>query len=145
MGTELEGFGEEVRRVDVGVAVDLAVAQEGGVFEAGNEAEDARLFAELEVILEADQIVGVRAEVLLAELDDGVGPAAGSWVGEARRASWGRSGECRGLGGPSLRWGGSPRSSGQERRRQGVSWRPKCGGPSTPSSTPLRSLRGRSG
>jgi len=56
MGTELEGFGEEVRRVDVGVAVDLAVAQEGGVFEAGNEAEDARLFAELEVILKPTRL-----------------------------------------------------------------------------------------
>ena len=33
--------------VDVGVAVDLAVAEEGGVFEARDEAEDAGLLAEL--------------------------------------------------------------------------------------------------
>ena len=70
-------------RVDVGVAVDLAVAQEGGVFEAGDEAEDAVLLAELEVVLEADEVVAVGAEVFLAELDDGVGPAAGFGVGEA--------------------------------------------------------------
>ncbi len=32
VGAELEGFGEEGGGVDVGVAVDLAVAEEGGVF-----------------------------------------------------------------------------------------------------------------
>ncbi len=83
VGAELEGFGEQGGGVDVGVAVDLAVAEEGGVFEAGDEAEDAVLFAELEVVLEADEVVGVGAEVFLAELDDGVGPAAGFGVGEA--------------------------------------------------------------
>ena len=71
------------RRVDVGVAVDLAVAEEGRVFEAGDEAEDAGLLAELEVVLEADEVVAVGAEVFLAELDDGVGPFAGLRVGEA--------------------------------------------------------------
>ena len=83
MGFELQGFGEQRGCVDVGVAVDLAVAQEGRVLEAGDEAEDAVLFAELEVVLEADEVVGVGAEVFLAELDDGVGPAAGLGVGEA--------------------------------------------------------------
>ena len=85
MGAELEGFGEQRGRVDVGVAVDLAVAQEGGVLEAGDEAQDARLLAEFQVVLEADQVVAVGAEVLLAKLDDGVGPAAGPGVGEADR------------------------------------------------------------
>ena len=37
MGFELEGFSEERGGVDVGVAVDLAVTQEGCVFEAGDE------------------------------------------------------------------------------------------------------------
>ena len=37
----------------------------------------------LEVVLEADEVVGVGAEVLLAELNDGVGPAAGFGIGEA--------------------------------------------------------------
>ena len=83
MGLKLEGFGEERRGVDVGVAMDLAVAEEGGVFEAGDEAEDALLLGVLEVILEAYEVVGVGAEVLLAELDAGVGPAASFRVGEA--------------------------------------------------------------
>jgi len=83
MGFELEGFSEERWGVDVGVAMDLAVAEEGCVFEAGDELEDAVLFAVLEVVLEAYEIVGVGAEVLLTELDDGVGPAAGLGIGEA--------------------------------------------------------------
>ena len=83
MGAELQRLGEQRGRVDVGVAVDLAVAQEGGVLEAGDEAQDAGLFAELEVVLEADEVVAVGAEVFLAKLDDGVGPAAGLGVGEA--------------------------------------------------------------
>ena len=85
MGAELERLGEEVGRVDVGVAVDLAVAQEGGVFQAGNEAQDACLFSKLKVVLEADEIVAVGAEILLAELDDGVGPATGLGIGETDR------------------------------------------------------------
>ena len=83
VGAELEGFGEERGGVDVGVAVDLAEAEEGGLLEAGDEAEDAGLLAEFEVVLKADEVVGVGAEVFLAELDDGVGPAAGLGVGEA--------------------------------------------------------------
>ena len=83
VGAELEGFGEERGGVDVGVAVDLAVAEEGGVFEAGDEAEDAVLLAVLEVVLEAYEVVGVGAEVFLAELDYGVGPLPCFGVGEA--------------------------------------------------------------
>src|SRR6202035_5527531 len=52
MGLELERLGEQRGRVDIGVAVDLAVAQEAGVFEPGDEAKDAGLLAELEVVLE---------------------------------------------------------------------------------------------
>ena len=83
MGAELERFGEQRGRVDVGVAVDLAVAEEFGVFEAGDEAEDAGLFAEFHVVLEADEVVAVGAQGFLAELDGGVGPATGFWVREA--------------------------------------------------------------
>ena len=64
--------------------MDLAVAQEGCVFEAGDEAEDARLLAELEVVLEADEVVAVGAEIFLAELHDGVRPPAGARIREAR-------------------------------------------------------------
>ena len=52
------GFGEQRWRVDVGVAVNLAVAEECRVFEAGDEFQDTILFAELQVILEADEVGG---------------------------------------------------------------------------------------
>ena len=51
------------------------------VFEAGDEAEDSGLLAELEMVLEADEVVAVGAEVFLAELDDGVGRLTGARVG----------------------------------------------------------------
>ena len=88
MGAELQSFGEEGGGVDVGVAVDLAVAEEGCVFEAGDEAEDALLLAELQMILEADEVVAVGAEVFLAKLDDGVRPATGLGIGEADGLHW---------------------------------------------------------
>ena len=112
MGLELQGFGEERGSVDVGVAVDLAVAEEGGVLEAGDEAEDAGLLAELEGVLKADEVVAVGAKVFLAELDGGVGPAAGLGVGEAGGLHGAEAEGVACLGGRSLRWGGSLRSTG---------------------------------
>ena len=50
LGSRVRGarrFIEQGGRADVGVAVDLAVAQEAGIFKAGNQAEDAGLLTEL--------------------------------------------------------------------------------------------------
>ena len=80
---QLQRGGEQRGGVDVGVAVDLSEAEELGVLEAGDEAQDARLFAELHVVLEADEVVAVGAEIFLAELHDGPGTAAGARVVEA--------------------------------------------------------------
>ena len=41
------------------------------------------MFAVLEVVLEAYEVVAVGAEVFLTELDHGVGPLAGFGIGEA--------------------------------------------------------------
>ena len=65
--------------------MDLAVAEELGVLEAGNQAHDALLFAESQVILKAHQVVAVGAQILLAKLDGGVGTAAGARVGQPHR------------------------------------------------------------
>ena len=80
---ELQGRREQRGSVDVGIAVDLAVAEEVGVLEAGDQAEDAGLLAELHVVLEADEVEALGAEILLAKLDAGLGPAAGPRVVEA--------------------------------------------------------------
>ena len=43
--------------------MDLAVAQKLRILESGNHAQDARLFTELEMVLEADQVIAVGAQV----------------------------------------------------------------------------------
>ena len=70
-------------RVDVGVAMDLAEAQELGVLKPRNHAENARLLGELQVVLEAHQVEAPVAQAFLAELRHGVGPLAGARVGQA--------------------------------------------------------------
>jgi len=63
-------------RVDEGVAVDLAEALEVGALEAGDHAQHPLLLAPLHARLEAHQVQLALRQVLLAELDDGVGPPA---------------------------------------------------------------------
>ena len=63
--------------------MDLAEAQELGVLQARNQAQDARLLAEFQVILEAHQVEAVGAQVLLAELHHGPRAPAGARIGQA--------------------------------------------------------------
>ena len=100
-----------VGRVDVGVAVDLPVAQEPRVLQAGNQAQHAGLIAELQVILKADQVVGIGAQIFLPQLHHSVGNAARCADLSTPPASWGRSAACRGRGGRFLRWAGSLRNN----------------------------------
>lgn len=64
----------------------LAVARKLGVFEAGDQAQDAALFGEFQVGLEADQVVEIACQVVPPQLDDGVGAASGARVNETNRA-----------------------------------------------------------
>ena len=63
--------------------MDLAVAQERCVFQAGDEAQDALLVAELDVVLEADEVVAVGTQILLAKLNDGVWRDLGAGIAQA--------------------------------------------------------------
>src|SRR3974390_342904 len=47
--------------VDVGVAVNLAIAQEPGIFESGDQAHDTGLLSKLQMILESHEIVRIGA------------------------------------------------------------------------------------
>src|ERR1035438_9759839 len=49
-GAEMQGGGKQRGRIDKGIAMDLAEAQELGVFEAGDQAQNARLFAEFQMV-----------------------------------------------------------------------------------------------
>ena len=72
MGAELERLGEQCGGVDVGIAVDLAVAEERGVFEEpGMRRRTRACSAELEVVLEADRRLYESARRFLAKLDHG--------------------------------------------------------------------------
>ena len=76
MGFRLQGRGEQSRRIDVSIAVNLSVAQEAGVFEPGDQAEHSRLLAELQMILKTLDVVTGLHQVFLPELNNGVRSAA---------------------------------------------------------------------
>src|SRR5438309_11013538 len=78
MRFHLQGRLKQRGRVDVSVAMDLAVTQEPRIFESGNQAQDSGLLSELEMILKSDKVVGVGAQVLLAQLKDDIGSFAQS-------------------------------------------------------------------
>src|SRR5271163_754032 len=63
--------------------MNLSVAEEARVFEAGDQTQHARLLAEFQVILEADEVVGIGTQIFLAQLYDGVRHSAGARVFEA--------------------------------------------------------------
>ena len=60
--------------------MDLAVAEKLGILESGDHAQDALLLAELQMILEAYQVITVSTQILQAQLDRGVRPPAGARV-----------------------------------------------------------------
>ena len=61
MRLHLQSWGEKRGSVDVGVAMDLPVAQKAGVFEPRNQPQDARLLSEPQMILKSNEIVGISA------------------------------------------------------------------------------------
>ena len=66
----LQRLGKQRGRIDVGVAVNLPVAQEARILESGDQAQDAGLLAELQMILKSDEVVGIGAQIFLAQLHD---------------------------------------------------------------------------
>jgi hypothetical protein len=82
--------------------MNLAVAQEARVFEAGNQAQHAGLLAELQMVLKADQVVAVGAQVFLAQLHHGPGRLAGARIAQAHGLHGAEAQACRGRGGPGF-------------------------------------------
>ena len=60
--------------------MNLAVAQEARILQPGNQPQHSRLLAKLQVILKSDQVVGIRAQILLPQLHDGVRHLAGARI-----------------------------------------------------------------
>src|SRR5579864_9604361 len=71
--------------------MDLSIAEETGLLEPGNEAENASLVTKPQVILKTDQIVGIGAQVFLPQLHDGMGWLAGARITQAHRLHWSKA------------------------------------------------------
>ena len=82
---ELERRAEMARRVQVGVAVDGAIAREHRLLRARQRAEDPLLLAHAQLGLESHQAVERALFVLLPQLHHGVGAPARARIDEADR------------------------------------------------------------
>jgi hypothetical protein len=76
---------EHLGTVDIGVTVHHAEANELGVLESWNHAQDARLFGPFQLGLKADQAVVIPRQRILPQLNGRVRVASRSWVREAHR------------------------------------------------------------
>ncbi len=74
---------EQLGRLDEGVAVQAAEPRELGIFQPGDGAEQLDLLGIFELGLEADDVPQRAAGIVLAELDDRIGPAPGARIVEA--------------------------------------------------------------
>ena len=60
--------------------MNLAEAEELGMLKPRNHAQDTGLLAKLQMILEADQVEAIGAQVFLTQLHHGPGPVARSRI-----------------------------------------------------------------
>ena len=75
--------------------MDHAEADELRLLEPGNQPQHARLLAPFHLRLEPDQAEVIAGEVVLPQLHDRVGLAAGARIRQARPASSARTAACR--------------------------------------------------
>src|SRR3954451_7384050 len=65
--------------------MNLAVAQESRIFQTRDQAEDARLLGESQMILKADDVVGIGAQIFLSKLHNSIRATSGAGIDEADR------------------------------------------------------------
>ena len=65
--------------------MNLPVAQEARIFKPGNQAQHACLLAKLQVILKSDQVVGIGAQIFLAQLHHRIRNASGARIFQSDR------------------------------------------------------------
>ena len=85
IGLQAQAFVQQFRAVQEGVAVDAAEPGEARLLQPRNRPEDFGLGAVLQLGLEADHVEQGAERIVLAQLDDGMGAAAGARVGQADR------------------------------------------------------------
>src|SRR5471032_2657328 len=82
---QLQRRSQQSRRIDVGVPVDLAEPQELRLFQARNQPQHPRLVAEFHVVLKADQVETLGAQVFLPKLHHGIWTPASAWIAQPHR------------------------------------------------------------
>ncbi len=65
--------------------MNLPVAQEARILQPWNQPQHPRLLAKLQMILETDQVVAVRAQILLAQLHHGPRRPSGARIAQPHR------------------------------------------------------------
>src|SRR5690349_5387889 len=85
MQLHLQRFAQKRGSVEISVAMNLSVTQKPGILQSGNQAQNASLFAKLQVILKSHQVVGVSAKIFAAKLYDCVRNFPCAWISESYR------------------------------------------------------------
>src|ERR1700751_5296928 len=85
MCLHLQRIPHKCRPVDVSIPMNLSVAQESGVLESRDQSQHAALVSELQVILKADEIVRIRAQIFLPQLHHCMRWLAGSRIPQTHR------------------------------------------------------------
>src|SRR6266516_8097909 len=75
-------------RIEIGIAVDRAVAKKLCVGETRNHSENALLFRDTQPGLKADKIPHSTGAILLAKLHDGVRLSTGAGIAQSYRLQW---------------------------------------------------------
>src|ERR1700677_996643 len=85
---------EQGRRVDIGVAVNLSVAEKARSFEARDQTQHVRLLAKFQVILKSDKIVRIGPQIFLPQLHRRVWNSVGTRIFESH---WLHRAEAQGI------------------------------------------------
>ena len=84
LGAQTQLAVEQLGAVEERVAMQAAEPRELGAREAGDDAEDARLLAVLQLGLEADHVPQRAQRIVLPQLHDGIGPLGAGVCGLVR-------------------------------------------------------------
>ena len=82
---QLQRLRQQRGRVDIRIAMNLAIPQKLCVFESRNHPQNPRLLAKLQMILKSNQIVTIRAQILAAQLHRRVRPTPRLGICQSRR------------------------------------------------------------
>ena len=82
---QTQRFIQQKRRLNISIAMNLPVAKEARVLQAGNQPQYARLLAKFQMVLKTHQVITVSAQIFFAQLHHGPGRPAGARVAQTHR------------------------------------------------------------